>query len=246
MEKYIDYLIEWLQNKVKETNTKGIIVGVSGGIDSAVVANLIKKAFPNNSMGVIMPCYSKDEDVEHAKMVVDKIDLDTIVINLDSTFDSLINTVKPNIEVTECFNLSQANTKARLRMTTLYSIAQNYSYLVCGTDNACEWFTGYFTKYGDGGVDIAPLVHLTKTQVYEMARLLNVDEPIITKAPSAGLIDGQNDEDEMKVTYAELESYMNNEKVSKTAQERIEFLHKVSEHKRNIVSIPQKKVEDLK
>jgi len=246
MEKYIDYLIKWLQDKVKETNAKGLIVGVSGGIDSAVVANLIKRAFPNDSLGLIMPCYSSDIDVEHAKIVANDIGLDHKIINLDKTFDELIiNQITPQIKEDDSFVLAKGNTKARLRMTTLYAVAQNYGYLVCGTDNACEWYTGYFTKYGDGGVDIAPLVQLSKTQVYEIARYFNIDEKIINKPPSAGLLSNQTDEEEMQVSYQELEAYMNNEKISLKAQERIEFMHKISEHKRSVISYPEKKVSDI-
>ncbi|MEG0364741.1 MAG: NAD(+) synthase [Erysipelotrichales bacterium] len=246
MEKYIDYLVEWLQEKVRETKTKGIIVGVSGGIDSAVVAALIKKAFPNNSMGLIMPCHSSQSDVDDALIVVDEFNLDYKIINLDSTFDALINEeIMPQINIESNFKLAQANTKARLRMTSLYAIAQNYGYLVSGTDNACEWYTGYFTKYGDGGADIAPLIHLSKTQVYEMAHLLNVNSIIIDKKPSAGLIEDVNDEDEMQVTYQELESYMNGLEVSKQAKDRIDFLHNASAHKRSIIASPLKKVSDM-
>lgn len=243
MVKYIEYLVSWLQEQVKKANAKGLIVGVSGGIDSAVVANLIKKAFPDNSLGLILPCFSKQEDVDHALIVVKDANLKHYIINLDQTYLSLEETLKNNNIQSSI--MANANTKARLRMATLYNIAQTNNYLVVGTDNACEWYTGYFTKYGDGGVDIAPLLHLSKTQVYEIARILKVDEQIINKAPSAGLVDDQSDEDEMQVTYKELEAYMNGETVSEKAQARIEFLHQVSEHKRSGIKYPDKKVSDL-
>lgn len=246
MEKYIEYLVNWLQVKVAESKTKGLIVGVSGGIDSAVVANLIKKAFPEQSLGVIMPCYSADEDVEHALIVVKDAQLKHLTINLDQTFDTLVAEIlEQDIEENESFKAAKGNTKARLRMVSLYALAQNYNYLVCGTDNAVEWHTGYFTKYGDGGVDLAPLIHLTKAQVYEMARLLNVDQKIIDKAPMAGLVGTRSDEEELQVTYQELDAYLNNEEISEKSKERIEFLHNISNHKRNIVASPTKKVSDL-
>lgn len=245
MEKYIDYLVNWLQKQVTNAHAKGLIVGVSGGVDSAVVANLIKRAFPNDSLGLIMPCHSKDEDVEHGMIVVNDCNLDYHLISLDASFEQLMADIEDKIDISSSFTLARANTKARLRMTTLYAIAQNHGYLVCGTDNACEWYTGYFTKYGDGGVDIAPLVQLTKSQVYELAHLLNVDEKIINKPPSAGLIGNQSDEEEMQVTYKELEDYLSGKKISIKAKERIEYLHKVSEHKRNIVSFPKEKVSDI-
>lgn len=247
MERYIDYLVEWLQNKVKESHTKGLIVGVSGGIDSAVVANLIKKAFPNDSLGLIMPCYSSNSDVEDALIVVNDADLNYHIINLNQTLDTFINEITSNnFEKSDKFEMAIGNSKARLRMVSLYAFAQNYNYLVCGTDNAIEWYTGYFTKYGDGGADIAPLIHLTKSQVYEMARLLNVDQKILEKIPSAGLVGGQSDEEELQVTYQELEDYLANKEVSQKSKERIEFLHKISEHKRNIIASPTKKVSDIK
>lgn len=247
MKLYIDYLVKWLQDKVKETNTNGLVVGVSGGIDSAVVANLIKLAFPNNSIGVIMPCYSSQNDIDDALIVVSEINMEHRIINLDKTLDSLIYEIDTNnIVKSERFILAQANAKARLRMTTLYTIAQNYNYLVCGTDNAIEWYTGYFTKYGDGGVDLAPLIHLSKSQVYEMAKILGINKKIIEKIPSAGLIDNRSDEDELKVTYNEIEDYLLDKKVSSNAKERIDFLHKISEHKRNIVASPEKKASDFK
>lgn len=243
MEKYLDYLVSWLQDCVKKANAKGLIVGVSGGIDSAVVANLIKIAFPNDSIGLILPCFSKQEDVDHALIVVNDAKLNHYIINLDQTYLSLEQSLKDNGIASSM--MANANTKARLRMTTLYNVAQTNNYLVVGTDNACEWYTGYFTKYGDGGVDIAPLLHLSKSQVYELARILKVNEQIINKAPSAGLIENQSDEDEMQVSYQELEAYMNGEKVSLFAQERIEFLHRISEHKRSGIKHPEKKVSDL-
>lgn len=243
MEKYLDYLVSWLQDCVKKANAKGLIVGVSGGIDSAVVANLIKIAFPNDSIGLILPCFSKQEDVDHALIVVNDAKLNHYIINLDQTYLSLEQSLKDNGIASSM--MANANTKARLRMTTLYNVAQTNNYLVVGTDNACEWYTGYFTKYGDGGVDIAPLLHLSKSQVYELARILKVNEQIINKAPSAGLIENQSDEDEMQVSYQELEAYMNGEKVSLFAQERIEFLHRISEHKRSGIKHPDKKVSDL-
>jgi NAD+ synthase len=141
--------------------------------------------------------------------------------------------------------MSLANTKARLRMTTLYAYAQNYSYLVVGTDNACEWYTGYFTKYGDGGVDLVPLLYLTKTQVYEMAQALKLPQFVIDKAPTAGLIDGVNDEDEMGFSYKDLETYMAGGIVDDEIVTKINKLHTSSQHKRELALKPDKKACDF-
>ncbi|MDR1782624.1 MAG: NAD(+) synthase [Bacilli bacterium] len=245
MEKYIDYLVKWLQDKLLETGCKGYIVGVSGGIDSAVVANLIKKACPDNSLGLIMPCHSIDLDVKHGKLVCEEIDLKYDVIDLSNTFDTLMDVIDDDIKENESFKMAKANSKARLRMTTLYTVAQNYNYLVVGTDNACEWYTGYFTKYGDGGVDLVPIIHLLKSEVYEIAKILNVNEAIINKAPSAGLFENQTDEKELQFTYDQLESYMNGHKVDEVVEKRINYLHSISEHKRNLAYKPECKKEDI-
>lgn len=245
MENYINYLVKWLQDKVKETNTKGLVLGVSGGVDSAVCAALIKKAFPNNSLGLLMPCHSNKLDTEHGLLVVEKLNLEYRIIKLNKAYDTLLKEIKKNLKPSDSFRLAQANLKARLRMSTLYAFAQNNNYLVCGTDNYIEWYTGYFTKYGDGGVDLTPLVHLTKSEIYEMARYLGVNQVIIDKKPSAGLIDNVYDEDELQVSYDTIEDYLAGKKVKAQDRKRIEYLHKVSEHKRHLALMPDKKLGDL-
>jgi len=119
-------------------------------------------------------------------------------------------------------------------MSTLYTVATNYNYLVVGTDNLSEWHTGYFTKYGDGGVDLQPILPFTKTEVFEMARVLGVPDSVISKMPSADLWEGQTDEAEMGVSYAELDAYLQNKQVSHEAREKIEQMHERTEHKRRM------------
>jgi len=242
---YIDYLVDWIKDVVVKANVKGVILGVSGGVDSAVVAGLIKKAFPNNSLGLILPIHSKESDASDAVAVCDKLGLSYKTVDLSDAFDVMKATFEKDIEISESYKMSLANTKARLRMTTLYAYAQNYGYLVVGTDNACEWFTGYFTKYGDGGVDLVPLVHLLKSEVYQLAKALDLPESVITKAPSAGLIEGVNDEDELKVTYQELEDYIQGKPVSEHVAQRCAYLHKISAHKRDGATKPSKKASDF-
>lgn len=233
---YLQKIIKFLQTEVRRANAKGLVVGLSGGIDSAVVALLIKKAFPNNSLSLIMPCLSSDFDEKCAKLLVEKHHLDYEVIDLSATFQVFKTTLENKIAYNNEL-LVLGNLKARLRMSTLYAVAQSKNYLVVGTDNADEWYTGYFTKYGDGGVDILPIIKLLKQDVVNAAKILAVNEEIINRLPSAGLWEGQTDEAELKFSYHELDQYLLNNKtnLSQTVINRIEYLHKISEHKRNAV-----------
>lgn len=243
MNEKIDYLVSWLQDQVASANVKGLLVGNSGGVDSAVVTNLIKKAMPDNSLAVMMPCKSQGEDLKYAKDVVEKAGIDSIIVDLTKTHDQLFGDIqaeltKANIIDSSNQKLADANLRARLRMSTLYTIATNHNYLVVGTDNMAEWYTGYFTKYGDGGVDLAPLVHLTKGEVRDMAKALEVPEAVISKKPSAGLWEGQTDENEMGTTYNMIDKHLKGEAIPEKDLKIIEGMHKRTEHKRSGISFP--------
>lgn len=232
------YLITWIKDKVFNAGAKGGVVGISGGVDSAVSAALTKKAFPNNSLGVIMPCHSSSKDTEYAYLLANSIGIDVVEVDLTPVFDTMIKQL--NQENNSADILALANIKPRLRMSTLYYYASLHNYLVIGTGNKSEILTGYFTKYGDGGVDIEPLGSLYKTQVYELAEHLNIPKPIIQRAPSAGLWDDQTDEEEMGITYEDLDKYLAFNKGDGLTVEKVDKLVEKSKHKREMPAIPEK------
>ncbi|WP_084260940.1 NAD(+) synthase [Mycoplasmopsis felifaucium] len=233
---YTNYLVEWIKQKVADANCKGCIVGISGGIDSALVCALAKKAFPNDTIGIIMPIDNMNHDLQHIDELSSSIGLKFKTVNLKNTYEALL--ISLNNEVNNQMSLS--NIKPRLRMTTLYAYAQQNNYLVLGTDNLDEYYIGYYTKYGDGGVDLLPISHLLKSEVRALAEHLNVPKSIINKQPSAGLWEGQSDENELGFTYKELDSYLldNLKNVSEASKIKIERMHKFSEHKRNTPDRP--------
>ncbi len=195
-------IVNWLKLQLKVSNTKGFVVGLSGGVDSSVVAVLSKKAANRNVLGIIMPCDSNPEDLKDALLVAKKYKIKTKIIDLSKIFNLLSKTLNFS---KSSKNLAIVNIKPRLRMLTLYYFANKNNYLVVGTGNKSELTIGYFTKYGDGGVDILPIGGLLKTQVWELAKYLNLPKKIIKKTPSAGLWYGQTDEDEIGITYKNLD-----------------------------------------
>lgn len=234
LQSYLKIIEEFLASTLKETKTKGYVLGISGGIDSALVAKLILNAVEKDKLlALIMPCFSNKEDEMDAISFCKENNIKYKVINLDNTF---LEIKKSLGDVTEA---SLNNVKVRLRMVCLYSYAQSNNFLVVGTDNADEYYTGYFTKYGDGGVDLLPIVYLTKGEVYEASKILGVSKKILNRVPSAGLFYGQTDEKEMGVSYRELDDYILGKKeiLNEESITRIEHLHKISEHKR--VAIPR-------
>ncbi|MCP3029035.1 NAD(+) synthase [Halobacillus sp. A5] len=243
MEKQVEQLVSWLREKIEGAGAKGALVGVSGGIDSAVVAYLIKRAFPDNSLGVLLPINKKVEDQPDALAVVENAGLDYIGIELTKAYEETYGTIEGELRNKGEWNednaqLRGANLQARLRMSTLYAVAQNYGYLVVGTDNAAEDYTGYFTKYGDGGVDLVPLIHMRKEEVREMAGYLGVTDTVLNKKPSAELWEGQSDEEEMGISYEAIDAYLRGESISMEEEETLSRLHEKSEHKRQIPAGP--------
>ncbi len=232
MKKTEKKIIQWIKGKVKGAGAKGLIFGLSGGIDSAVVAGLAKKAVGKNHLAIMMPCHSSISSLSDAKKVVSKFKLNAKKIDLSLMYDTALKTFpKGN-------RLAQANLKARLRMITLYYHANTLNYLVVGTGNLSELVMGYYTKYGDGGVDILPIADLLKSQVRTIAKSLGIPNAIIEKAPSADLWAGQTDEEEMGITYEQLDEIIlylkKGGKCSQTKAKinKVKKMIKSSEHKR--------------
>jgi len=195
----LEGISRWIGLQVNSAGAKGGVVGMSGGLDSSVTALLCKQALGDELLGLILPCHSDPLDEHHARMVADRFDIRVEKIDLGPVFEVLLSILPAGGEVTV------ANLKPRLRMMTLYYYSNRLDYLVVGSGNKSELQTGYFTKYGDGGVDILPLGGLSKTDVRALAQELGVPEEIMAKPPSAGLWSGQTDEGELGITYEELD-----------------------------------------
>lgn len=244
LQQYLDYLVVWLQQQVKSNQVKGLILGISGGVDSAVCAALIKKAFPDLKQHLVlfMPCYSQPNDEKLVNELVTQLNLNYQIINLDNSYDNLIKSFQWDNNFQTKNKIALANCKSRLRMTTLYAFAKAYNFLVIGTSNQAEWYTGYFTKFGDGASDLAPLIHLNKQQVKEAAKLLKIPNSIILQLPSAGFWKGQTDEQDMGVSYNEIDKYLSNDNsnIDKKIIKKIEQMHNNTKHKRNPLIMPNK------
>ncbi len=232
-------LASWIKDEVTARGCRGVVIGMSGGIDSAVVAVLCQRAFPEGTLGVMMPCYSNPGDKAHAQAVAEKFQIPTVTVALDAVYETIVSRLPEYKDKPEQKHLAQANLKPRLRMVTLYYIANQLGYMVAGSSNRSELTVGYFTKYGDGGVDILPLGNLVKGQVIELARHLGIPREIIDKPPSAGLWEGQTDEAEMGVSYEELDGYVLTGKASEEVRKKIEAMTAKSEHKRSLPPMPE-------
>jgi len=240
METLVQKLCDWIGNKVTEAKAKGIVFGLSGGIDSAVVAALSIKVFPKNTLAIIMPCHNLETDTNDAIDLINKFNISYKIIDLSKVYDSFIYLLNDKEKEKErSFKLAEANVKPRLRMITLYYFANNLNYLVVGTGNKSELTIGYYTKYGDGGVDILPLGNLLKSQVKELAEYLGIPKKIINKLPSAGLWEGQTDEEEIGVSYDQLDKYLKTGKIdNKIIEKKIQDKITQSAHKRTTPAKP--------
>ena len=232
-DKTISKITKWLKDELKSAKAKGFVLGLSGGVDSAVCAALIKRA-SKNCLGLILPIESDVHDLDDAAEVAVQLNLKTQYLDLTPVYENLTKFLPGNNRV------ALGNIKARLRMVVLYYYANINNYLVCGTGNKTELSLGYFTKYGDGGCDLLPLGDLYKFEVIELAKVLNIPEKIIKKVPSAGLWSGQTDEEEIGFSYDEMDKSLQAIEKGKIVGKIGKKLHamiKTSEHKRRLPKI---------
>ncbi len=223
--------VEFIRNVLEKSGAVGIVYGNSGGKDSALVGILCKAAC-DNTVGIIMPCSSKRNygmDAEDGRTVADRYGIETRFVDLTPVREAEIKQLSAVVKLTDG---ALANIAPRLRMTTLYAIAASEGRLVAGTGNRSEAYVGYFTKWGDGAHDFNPIADLTVTEIYEFLRYLKAPSCVIEKAPSAGLFDGQTDEKEMGLKYADLDGYLLTGKGDPETVAAAESLHGKSEHKR--------------
>ena len=212
-----EHIVGWLANYVENTGVNGFVVGISGGIDSALTSTLCALTGCKTVL-VEMPIHQAKDQVsrgkKHIEFLLDNFEnCSTMVMDLTASYDSFLLELNQKADINkseEIKNLTLGNTRARLRMTTLYAVAGIEGLLVAGTGNKVEDFgVGFYTKYGDGGVDVSPIADLYKTQVYELAEFLGVNQDILVAPPTDGLWDdGRTDEDQIGATYAELEMAM--------------------------------------
>lgn len=229
--------IRWIKEYVNSTGAKGVVVGNSGGKDSATVIAMATKALGKERViTVAMPCNSISSDLEDARLVAKTFEVPFLEINLTETYNEIEKNINSSLELLNKKMSVEAgiNAKPRLRMTTLYSIAQSLGYLVIGTGNLCEAMVGYTTKWGDSAYDFNPIANFTVPEVLAIGEYLNVPEQIIRKSPNDGL-GGKTDEEKMGVTYKQIEEYIETGKTDENAMQIIEKLNSSTKHKRSPV-----------
>jgi len=231
-------IANWIAAQVRSAGVNGAVIGLSGGIDSAVVSGLCARALgADQVLGIIMPINSNPADTAHGEETGRAWGIEHRVVDLSSAYDALTEALPPGSD------LAYANIKPRLRMITLYHHANTLGRMVIGTGNRSELMAGYYTKYGDGGTDLLPIAGLYKWQVRELAREIGVPQAIIDKPPSAGLWQGQTDEQEMGITYADLDRTLaavdagDTSSIEQPLLERVQRMIQVSEHKRHMPPI---------
>ncbi|WP_419870201.1 NAD(+) synthase [Chryseobacterium sp. CT-SW4] len=251
-QKVIDHIVSWLKDYAVKAGVKGYVIGVSGGVDSGVVSTLC--AMTGLEVLLLeMPIRQKPDQVNRAQEHIEDLkkrfpNVQGETINLTPVFETFESVVEDHVEGRWSNNLALANTRSRFRMLTLYYFGQLHGLLVCGTGNKVEDFgIGFYTKYGDGGVDVSPIADLYKTEVYKLAKDLDLIESIQNAIPTDGLWDAERtDEDQIGATYPELEK-IQKEYPNKTAEDYegrdkevfliFDRMHKAAQHKMNPIPI---------
>ena len=231
--------VSYIRELVEKSGVSGIVYGNSGGKDCSLVGILCKFAC-ENTVGIMMPCASKrnfEQDMKDAKEVSEHFGIQSRVIDLTDVRQCEMDRLSA---ITTLTPAAVNNIAPRLRMTTLYAVAASENRLVAGTGNRSEAYMGYFTKWGDGACDFNLISDLTATEVIEFLKWLTAPACVINKAPSAGLFDGQTDEDEMGVTYNAIDTYILTGEASERDKKVIDRFHRVSEHKRSGISVFKK------
>lgn len=245
VEEEIRKRVDFLKEYVKKSGTAGLLIAISGGIDSAVAAGLCKRATDEltaesgkeyKTVGVFQP-YGEQVDIEDSYSVAQAFDLK---YRIETNIEDAVNEIALEAEFgLKSIGIHQhlsrggkGNVKARTRMVLQYALAFELNLLVVGTDHASEAITGFFTKYGDGAVDITPLSTLNKRQVRALASTLGVPQPILDKAPTAGLWEGQTDENELGITYGDNCDYLEGKAIPDEVREKLEKQYLKTEHKR--------------
>lgn len=239
VEKEVENITKWVKRFVEGCNADGVVIGNSGGKDCATVIAIAQKALGKERvLTVTLPCNSISTDVEDAQLIADAFEVPLWKIDLSKTYNEIVTAIEEKVTPKEKWRLDEAriNTKPRLRMTTLYNIAQQLNYLVMGTGNLCEAIVGYTTKWGDNASDFNPIGEFTVEEVYQIASYLKVPQKIIQKAPNDGL-GGLTDEEKLGVTYQQIAEFIKTGKTEEHAMKIIMKKNKLSEHKRNPIPI---------
>ena len=238
LKSYLKDVEKFLKDYLEKSHCETFVLGVSGGVDSSLCAAILKNAVGKEKLHcLVMPIDSSEEDTEDGLTLVKDLGLRYDVIDASEAFHAYRKIFEANnIELDRS---TLGNLKARMRMSILYAVAQKEKGLVVGTDNADERFVGYFTKHGDGACDILPIAHLVKSEVVEAAKLYGVRTALAERVPTAGLYQGQTDENEMGVTYQDLDAFILGKDIPEASKKRIEYLNRISEHKRQVTPMPE-------
>lgn len=234
-------LISWIREEVKNANAKGVIIGISGGIDSSLVTLLAKKAFPKNSLGVWINYNNINNTKERVDAIVNESNIDFKIFDISKMYDNLvseleINEVKKTSKIMDDDFWARKNLLPRLRSSILYYYARKNNYLVLSTTNKIEFLLGYFTKHGDIAGDIYPLLNMSKSDVYDMSKTLGMNDLNLNSKASADLWEGQVDESELGISYKEIDMYING---SLKDLVKINYLEKIilkNKHKTKIIA----------